>query len=230
MIDWKFNKMLSIVIVFLRYLPVFNILWSVRRWQRFWHSIAMQQVNGQVLKLVDHWPIWMTKQFNKFTLIFSSFQHSSDISHWSIWSKFAHTVQYSCRAIDHREPRVSKQGRIQNFHLACLGGGAKDYIVWLSLIWDTDWLNTVTWLTNISVCCPPQSCGGGTLIDTTKCFHSGKIFHANKWQNGLAILSLQTCMLTALTAHWLFIARTVQWMRVALRRTVQWIRIVLRAT
>ena len=104
-------------------------------------------------------------------------------------------------------------------------------IVWLSLIWDTDWLNTVTWLTNISVCCPPQSCcGGGTLIDTTKCFHSGKIFHANKLQNGLAILSLQTCMLTALTAHWLFIARTVQWIRVALRRTVQWIRIVLRAT
>ena len=41
------------------------------------------------------------------------------------------------------------------------------YIVWLSLIWDTDWLNTVTWSTNISVCCPPQSCGGGTLIDTT---------------------------------------------------------------
>ena len=58
----------------------------------------------------------------------------------------------------------------------------------------------------------------------------GKIFHANKLQNGLAILSLQTCMLTALTAHWLFIARTVQWIRVALRRTVQWIRIVLRAT
>ena len=84
----------------------------------------------------------------------------------------------------------------------------RSYIVWLSLIWDTDWLNTVTRLTNISVCCPPQSCGGGTLIDTTKCFHSGKIFHANKLQNGLAILSLQTCMLTALTAHWLFIART----------------------
>ena len=58
----------------------------------------------------------------------------------------------------------------------------------------------------------------------------GKNFHANKLQNGLAILSLQTCMLTALTAHWLFIARTVQWTRVALRRTVQWIRIVLRAT
>ena len=59
----------------------------------------------------------------------------------------------------------------------------------------TDWLNTVAWLTNISVCCPPQSCGGGTLLDTTKCFHS---FHAKKWQNELAILSLQTCMLTAL--------------------------------
>ena len=44
------------------------------------------------------------------------------------------------------------------------------YIVWLSLIWDTDWLNTVTWSTNISVCCPPQSCGGGTLIDTTHFF------------------------------------------------------------
>ena len=43
-------------------------------------------------------------------------------------------------------------------------------IVWLSLIWDTDWLNTVTWSTNISVCCPPQSCGGGTLIDTTHFF------------------------------------------------------------
>ena len=40
-------------------------------------------------------------------------------------------------------------------------------MVWLSLIWDTDWLNTITWSTNISVCCPPQSCGGGTLIDTT---------------------------------------------------------------
>ena len=68
-------------------------------------------------------------------------------------------------------------------------------IVWLSLMRVTDWLNTVTWLTNISVCCPPQSCGEGTLLDTTKCFHS---FHANKWQNELAILSLQTCMLTAL--------------------------------
>ena len=102
--------------------------------------------------------------------------------------------------------------------------GIKLYIVWLSLIWDTDWLNTVTWSTNISVCCPPQSCGGGTLIDTT---HH---FHANKWQTELAILSLQTCMLTVLAAHWLFIARTVQWIRVALRRTVQWIRIALRTT
>ena len=35
-------------------------------------------------------------------------------------------------------------------------------------------------------------------------------------------------MLTVLAAHWLFIARTVQWIRVALRRTVQWIRIALR--
>ena len=58
-------------------------------------------------------------------------------------------------------------------------------IVWLSLIWDTDWLNTVTWLTNISVCCPPQSCGGGTLIDTTKCFHSGKIFTQTNGKMGL---------------------------------------------
>ena len=49
-------------------------------------------------------------------------------------------------------------------------------------------------------------------------------FHANKWQTELAILSLQTCVLTVLAAHWLFIARTVQWIRVALRRTVQWIR------
>ena len=31
------------------------------------------------------------------------------------------------------------------------------YIVWLSLIWDTDWLNTVTWLTNISVCSLPRA-------------------------------------------------------------------------
>ena len=38
-------------------------------------------------------------------------------------------------------------------------------IVWLSLMRVTDWLNTVTWLTNISVCCPPQSCGEGTLLD-----------------------------------------------------------------
>ena len=44
-------------------------------------------------------------------------------------------------------------------------------------------------------------------------------FHANKWQTELAILSLQTCMLTVLAAHWLFIARTVQWIRVALWRT-----------
>ena len=48
--------------------------------------------------------------------------------------------------------------------------------------------------------------------------------HASKWQTELAILSLQTCMLTVLAAHWLFIARTVQWIRVALRCTVQWIR------
>ena len=80
-------------------------------------------------------------------------------------------------------------------------------IVWLSLMRVTDWLNTVTWLTNISVCCPPQSCGGGTLIDTTKCFHS---FHANKWQNELAILSPQTCMLTALDRALAVFARIVQ--------------------
>ena len=29
-------------------------------------------------------------------------------------------------------------------------------------------------------------------------------FHANKWQTELAILSLQTCMLTVLAAQWLF--------------------------
>ena len=50
------------------------------------------------------------------------------------------------------------------------------YIIWLSLIRVTDWLNTVTWLKHNSVCSPPQSCGGGTLIDTTKCFHSEKMF------------------------------------------------------
>ena len=71
------------------------------------------------------------------------------------------------------------------------------YIVWLSLMRVTDWLNTLTWLKHNLECSPPQSCGGGTLIDT-KCFYSGKIFHANKWQNELAILSLQKCMLTAL--------------------------------
>ena len=38
----------------------------------------------------------------------------------------------------------------------------------------TDWLNTLTWLQHNLVCSSPQSCGGGTLIDTTKCFHSGK--------------------------------------------------------
>ena len=70
--------------------------------------------------------------------------------------------------------------------------------IWLSVIRVTDWLNTVTWLKHNSVCSPPQSCGGGTLIDTTKCFYLGKIFHANKWQNELAILSFQKCMLTAL--------------------------------
>ena len=66
------------------------------------------------------------------------------------------------------------------------------YDIWLSLIRVTDWLNTVTWFKHNSVCSPPQSCRGGTLIDTTKCFH------ANKWQNELAILSFQKCMLTAL--------------------------------
>ena len=36
-------------------------------------------------------------------------------------------------------------------------------------------------------------------FDTTKCLDLGKNFHANKlWQNELAILSLQKCMLTAL--------------------------------
>ena len=74
-----------------------------------------------------------------------------------------------------------------------------DNIVWLSLMRVTDWLNTLTWLQQNLGCSPPQSCGGGTLIDTTKCFYSGEIFHANKWQNELAnILSLQKCMLTAL--------------------------------
>ena len=72
------------------------------------------------------------------------------------------------------------------------------YIVWLSLMRVTDWLNTLTWLQHNLVCSLPQGCGGGTLIDTTKCFHLGKFFHANKWQNELAILSLQKCMLTAL--------------------------------
>ena len=58
------------------------------------------------------------------------------------------------------------------------------HIVWLSLVRVTDWLNTLTWLQHNLVCSPPQSCGGGILIDTTKCFH------ANKWQNELAILWL----------------------------------------
>ena len=88
-------------------------------------------------------------------------------------------------------PFQSTNGPLQ--HLIALNDKIRDetlrYIVWLSLMRVTDWLNTVTWLTNISVCCPPQSCRGGTLLDTTKCFHS---FHANKWQN-----ELQTCMLTA---------------------------------
>ena len=103
------------------------------------------------------------------------------------------------------------------------------YIVWLSLIWDTDWLNTVTWLTNISVCCPPRAAEEEHWSIPQNVFTRGN-FSRKQMQNGLAILSLQTCMLTALTTHWLFIARTVQWIRVALRRTVQWIRIVLRAT
>ena len=80
----------------------------------------------------------------------------------------------------------------------CLLGTLISYIIWLSVIQSTNWLNTATWLKHNSVCSPPQSCGGGTLIDTTKCFHSGKNFHANKWQNELAILSFQKCMLTAL--------------------------------
>ena len=88
------------------------------------------------------------------------------------------------------------------------------YIIWLSLIRVNDWLNTVTWLKHNSVCSPPQSCGGGTLIDTTKCFHSGKNFHANKWQNELAILSFKNVCWPPLTTLCLFIghahAHTVQ--------------------
>ena len=52
------------------------------------------------------------------------------------------------------------------------------YIV-LLIIWDTDWLNTVTWSTNIYVALPIL------------------IYHTF-WQTELAILSLQTCMLTVL--------------------------------
>ena len=86
------------------------------------------------------------------------------------------------------------------------------YIVWLSLIWDADWLNTVHVIDkHFSM----------LLRRNIDRYHT--FFHANKWQTELAILSLQTCMLTVLAAHWLFIARTVQWIRVALRRTVQWI-------
>ena len=82
-------------------------------------------------------------------------------------------------------------------------------VIWLSLIRVTDWLNTVTWLKHNSVCSSralPRAEARAAEedidrlydIDTTKCFHSGKIFHANKWQNELAILSFQRCMLTTL--------------------------------
>ena len=53
---------------------------------------------------------------------------------------------------------------------------SKINIIWLSLIRVTDWLNTVTWLKHNSVCSPPQSCGGGTLIDTTKMYSLGENF------------------------------------------------------
>ena len=94
-------------------------------------------------------------------------------------------------------------------------------IVWLSLMRVTDWLNTLTWLQHNLVCSPPQSCGGGTLIDTTICFHLGKFFHANKWQNELAILSLKKCMLTALDrALAVYCAySTIDIIRIALRAT-----------
>ena len=68
-------------------------------------------------------------------------------------------------------------------------------IVWLSLMRVTDWLNTVTWLTNISVCCPPRAaeeehCSIPQYVSTP--------FTQTNDKNELAILSLQTCMLTAL--------------------------------
>ena len=112
-------------------------------------------------------------------------------------------------------------------------GEQKIIIVWLSLIWDTDWLNTVTWLTKHFSMLPSPELRRRNIDRYHEMFSRvpGKFFTQTNCKMGLRYYRFKhTCMLTALTTHWLFIARTVQWIRVALRRTVQWICIVLSAT
>ena len=73
-----------------------------------------------------------------------------------------------------------------------------DYIVWLSLISDTDWPKHSHVIDKHFSMLPSPELRRRN-IDRYHTF-----FHANKWQTELAILSLQTCMLTVLAAHWLF--------------------------
>ena len=109
----------------------------------------------------------------------------SKMDTWNTWNK-SFSARRNSPCLDHRATCI--------YYIIAL--------YCMALIWDTDWLNTVTWLTNISVCCPPQSCGGGTLIDTKKKkkkkITPGNFFTQTKWQNELAILSFKMYMLTAL--------------------------------
>ena len=82
-------------------------------------------------------------------------------------------IPKSWRQDQYQAKFTSKYGPVECLQERCL---SFNYIIWLSLIRVTDWLNTVMWLKHNSVCSPPQSCGGGTLIDTTNCFYSGKLF------------------------------------------------------
>ena len=99
-----------------------------------------------------------------------------------------------------------------------LAQATQSNIIWFSPIRVTDWLNTVAWLKHNLVCSPPQSCWGGTLIDATKCFHSGEIFHRGFLivSSSIPQCSHQLSMKIAckkdhmsLTVRWLFIAHTV---------------------
>ena len=151
-------------------LPSFWKFPEIRKFPEMWHLCILQYFQ---LLSIAYLLLWKILTSNWTDLMNTAFLSSTNFQvpwvRWlCTWSKFWFST---CN----QNNKIQYYNNTQMSHFiilaATLGPPPPNcYIVWLSLIWDTDWLNTVTWSTNISVCCPPQSCGGGTLIDTTHFF------------------------------------------------------------